>query len=110
MGGSILLAKRGSKVMAIDRWPHLRDRTSATLRATMSVPPPGAYPTMSVTGRVGNSLACATGKNDKSADHKPRDKLTINFISFPSSGCLQIGRAHVRTPVTNAHLVCSLRL
>src|SRR3546814_20953090 len=73
MGGSILLAKRGSKVMAIDRWPHLRDRTSATLRATMSVPPPGAYPTMSVTGRVGNSLACATGKNDKSADHKPRD-------------------------------------
>src|SRR3546814_7599673 len=25
-------------------------------------------------------------------------------------GCAQIGRAHVRTPVTNAHLVCSLLL
>src|SRR3546814_1766012 len=29
---------------------------------------------------------------------------------FPGAGPVQIGRAHVRTPVTNAHLVCSLLL
>src|SRR3546814_4302951 len=29
---------------------------------------------------------------------------------FAGAGCLEIGRAHVCTPVTNAHLVCRLRL
>src|SRR3546814_1369131 len=32
------------------------------------------------------------------------------WCARPGGGCGQIGRAHVRTPVTNAHLVCRLLL
>src|SRR3546814_9842812 len=33
-----------------------------------------------------------------------------DFPADPRRSSLQIGRAHVRTPVTNAHLVCRLLL
>src|SRR3546814_10483202 len=34
----------------------------------------------------------------------------VLLLGPPGCGKTQIGRAHVRTPVTNAHLVCRLRL
>src|SRR3546814_7556172 len=53
---------------------------------------------------------------DDAADHRP-DRRAGTFLSPPGNlrweECLQfieIGRAHVCTPVTNAHLVCRLLL
>src|SRR3546814_7947679 len=36
--------------------------------------------------------------------------VDLNWQSGPSSSVKEIGRAHVCTPVTNAHLVCRLLL
>src|SRR3546814_2447799 len=49
--------------------------------------------------RIGRSLRKATG-----GDH--RHALSKRSLTY----CREIGRAHVRTPVTNAHLVCRLLL
>src|SRR3546814_1301381 len=41
----------------------------------------------------------------------PNPCFPVGVLSEPFTTCsIQIGRAHVRTPVTNAHLVCRLLL
>src|SRR3546814_1359275 len=40
----------------------------------------------------------------------PGRKYGVCTVLIPAHGARQIGRAHVSTPVTNAHLVCRLLL
>src|SRR3546814_3998695 len=66
------------------------------------------------------SCACARSRWLRSADAKPsamrfcRSSMAassggqMNFIVSPMSSAKQIGRAHVGTPITNAHLVFRL--
>src|SRR3546814_945336 len=43
--------------------------------------------------------------------HHPRDQVALDFVRPRiDARRAEIGRAHVRTPVTNAHLVCRLLL
>src|SRR3546814_3686822 len=41
---------------------------------------------------------------------QPQSSEEREWVDVPAVGGEQIGRAHVRTPVTNAHLVCRLLL
>src|SRR5713226_2103559 len=60
-------------------WPRLSPRFFCMMRATVSVPPPGANPTTIVTGRAGNVL-CA---NAPPAQDSARRAAEILFMIFP---------------------------
>src|SRR3546814_3826610 len=53
--------------------------------------------------RAGGTLVSIVGP----AEARPVDGLAVDFVVVPDR---EIGRAHVCTPVTNAHLVCRLLL
>src|ERR1700680_2633958 len=48
-------------------WPHCRETTSPSVRATISTPPPGAYGTKICTGLDGNS-GCAKAATPPAAN------------------------------------------
>src|SRR3546814_5616222 len=66
----------------------------------------------SVAGRPAvDTLARTRGrKPDMSNSLKIGDHVTWNSEVGRVGGTIEIGRAHVRTPVPNAHLVCRLLL
>src|SRR3546814_6859892 len=48
--------------------------------------------------------------NRSTTEESPMAKFELIEKVAPNAIIKEIGRAHVRTPVTNAHLVCSLML
>src|SRR3546814_4674297 len=68
-------------------------------------------------GPIGLRISCITADEPMRSDRpdiaQPRHSLILwlrHFIERVTGFGLEIGRAHVCTPVTNAHLVCRLRL
>src|SRR3546814_8206598 len=73
-------------------------------------------PSAALAGLAGGLIALSCQGNSNAqldgvsiADKRSEDEFTgTAVLSYKVTPDLQIGRAHVRTPVTNAHLVCRL--
>src|SRR5262245_38817680 len=59
--------------------PMFSESFFAMMRAAVSVPPPGAKPTVSVTGRVGK-LACAAASHGTRASAAPRPRRNTEVM------------------------------
>src|SRR5258708_37905585 len=69
-------------------WPMFSVSFFATIRAAVSVPPPGAKPTVSVTGRDGNP-DWANAEAARAAPARPRKIRLVAFMEVsPAAGLL----------------------
>src|SRR3546814_3690286 len=126
------MAAEGLVLAGFDR-PNIRYRVSPRIGAAKQLaefiaanPGPGIVycPTRDGTERMAEKLAAATGRPvaayHAGLDSERRARVQHDFVASEDGivtatvafgmGIDQIGRAHVCTTVTNAHLVCRLLL